>query len=235
MPNYVRNRISFEGDQNEIGRMLDSIQMEEHGIGSIDFNKILPMPESLNLEAGSRTDEGLRMYRGYLQAQKQNQPIGKYLRYQSEHPDSWELGKQAYQNILQYGAPTWFEWCTENWGTKWPAIQDETPVVGNELCFDTAWSFPHGIIQKLSSMYPEIVIVAEWADEDIGNNCGRAVFRNGKLIDGYIPTDQKESVEFAAAVWDASPSDWNLHLSADKSRYEYREHSPHSDRSGEAR
>ena len=176
MPNYVRNRISFEGDQNEIGRMLDSIQMEEHGIGSIDFNKILPMPESLNLEAGSRTDEGLRMYRGYLQAQRQNQPIGKYLRYQTEHPDSWEMGKQAYQNILQYGAPTWFEWCTENWGTKWPAIQDDTPVVENELCFDTAWSFPHGIIQKLSSMYPEVVIVAEWADEDIGNNCGRAVF-----------------------------------------------------------
>ena len=235
MPNYVRNRVSFEGDLVEISRMLESIQTEKYGIGSIDFNKILPMPESLNLEAGSRTDEGLRMYRGYLQAKDQNQPTGKYLRYQAEHPDNWKLGEQAYQNLQQYGASTWYDWCVENWGTKWPAMQDDIPVSGKNLCFDTAWSFPDGIIEKLSSMYPEVTVIAEWADEDIGSNCGRAVFKSGNLIDGYIPTNQKEAIEFAVAVWDASPADWNLHLSADNSRYEYKEHRGHSDKGGDAR
>ena len=235
MPNYVRNRISFEGDPNEISRMLESIQVEKYGIGSIDFNKILPMPESLNIEAGSRTDEGLRMYQGYLHAKEQNQPTGKYLRYQTEHPENWEMGKQAYQNIQKYGASTWFDWCVENWGTKWPALQDDISVRENELCFDTAWSFPNGIVEKLSRTYPKVVIMAEWADEDIGNNCGRAVYKNGKLIDGYFPTDQKEAVEFAASVWEASPSDWNLHLSPDNSRYEYNDSLQHSERSEDAR
>ena len=59
MPNHITNILKFEGDSEQVHALLDQIKNEELGIGSIDFNKIIPMPESLNIEAGSRTDDAL--------------------------------------------------------------------------------------------------------------------------------------------------------------------------------
>lgn len=36
--------------------------------GSIDFNKVIPMPGSLNIETSSRTDQGLKAYRDFIEA-----------------------------------------------------------------------------------------------------------------------------------------------------------------------
>lgn len=58
MPNHVENHIEFSGDKQRIDAMLEQIKDDEYGIGTIDFNKIIPMPESLNIEAGSKTDRG---------------------------------------------------------------------------------------------------------------------------------------------------------------------------------
>ena len=200
MPNYVRNRISFEGDPEKIREMLRMIRVDGCGEGSIDFDRILPMPGSLNIEAGSRTDEGLRMYRGYVQAKERNADTAKFLRYRDEHPDCWDLGEKAYGNILAYGAPTWYEWRVENWGTKWPAMQEDIPLSEKEIVFDTAWAFPEGIAARLSAICPEVTLTAEWADEDMGRNCGRAVFRDGEITGGYIPSGRKEAAAFASAV-----------------------------------
>ena len=62
MPNHVTNRISFRGDPEAIHRMLEAVKNDEEGYGSIDFNKILPMPKELNIESGSRTTEGIKLY-----------------------------------------------------------------------------------------------------------------------------------------------------------------------------
>lgn len=50
MPNWVQNNIKFSGDTAEIKKMLEAIKNDEINFGSIDFNKIIPMPESLNIE-----------------------------------------------------------------------------------------------------------------------------------------------------------------------------------------
>lgn len=51
------NRLRLEGDQNRIDELLKSVKGKD---SVLDFNRIIPMPESLNIEAGSRTDNGLR-------------------------------------------------------------------------------------------------------------------------------------------------------------------------------
>ena len=48
MSNYVQNNITFSGDDAEIKKMLESIKADEIGFGSIDFNKIIPIPEWLS-------------------------------------------------------------------------------------------------------------------------------------------------------------------------------------------
>ena len=125
MPNHVENRIEYSGDARQIKAMLESIKNDEYGIGTIDFNKIIPMPESLHIEAGSRTDRGLKAYRDFIEvytfgrpaedAKKalENIPIeseSAFLRQRTDIKcDEWELGKTAWNNIRQYGAPTWYD------------------------------------------------------------------------------------------------------------------------------
>lgn len=44
MANYVANIVTFDGDQERIKEMLSAIQNDEYGLGSISFDKIIPMP-----------------------------------------------------------------------------------------------------------------------------------------------------------------------------------------------
>jgi hypothetical protein len=63
MPNWVRNKVSFEGLSDKIKSMLDSIKsVNGNGdINFIDFDKIIPMPESLKIESGTSTDTGIAL------------------------------------------------------------------------------------------------------------------------------------------------------------------------------
>ena len=76
------------------------------------------------------------------------------------------------------------------------------------------------LMQKLSEMYPDIKFEHEWADEDIGNNCGRYVYYDGKRIEEYFPESQKDCLEFAARVMDARlEEDYSLYLNATETEY----------------
>ncbi|MCX4357986.1 MAG: hypothetical protein OSJ43_17505, partial [Oscillospiraceae bacterium] len=57
------NRLRLEGDQNRIDELLKSVKGKD---SVLDFNKIIPMPESLNIEAGSRTERGLKAYKDFI-------------------------------------------------------------------------------------------------------------------------------------------------------------------------
>ena len=67
MPNHVRNMLTFNGDPERIREMLTQIQDDEEDFGSIDFNKLIPMPQELGIESGSRTNEGLKFYNDFLE------------------------------------------------------------------------------------------------------------------------------------------------------------------------
>ena len=107
-----------------------------------------------------------------------------------------DLGNVYINNILQYGADSWYDWCCENWGTKWNAtntyIIDDT-----EIEFSTAWSCPVNIFKELSRQFSGVEIVVEFADEDIGSNCGKITFLNGE-IEEYI--DMDGDTDFALEV-----------------------------------
>ncbi len=218
MPNHVANHIKFIGEPERIKEVLEAIKNDEIGIGSIDFNKIIPMPDGLEIEAGSKTDRGLKAYKDFVAvltfdgANKDidllNIPEEKENIFLKQRKDiaeeDWKLGRQAYKNILQYGTPTWYEWSISNWGTKWNAYScsqfEETSEECNKIFLNTAWSAPHPILNKLASMYPDLEIEHEWADEDFGQNLGRRIFKDGKEFDLYIPEIDKEAYELAMKV-----------------------------------
>ena len=69
MPNHVANRITFDCSDEKAKEILQSIMYdpkpddeENTGPGTIDFGKLIPMPKSLMIEAGSTTTRGIEIY-----------------------------------------------------------------------------------------------------------------------------------------------------------------------------
>ena len=47
MPNHVMNTLAFSGDAKRISEMKEKIKSDEYGLGTIDFEKIIPMPDNI--------------------------------------------------------------------------------------------------------------------------------------------------------------------------------------------
>ena len=219
MPNHVINILSFEGDKTKIRQMLEDIKDDEYGLHSVDFNKIIPMPPSLDLEASSRTQAGLAAYKDFIDVYTLGGTINtehlsdipvaseqRFLKVRTDiNHEDFALGKQAWNNLRQYGAATWYDWCYANWGTKWNAYgydgYEPASMPDDCIWFQTAWAEPKPVIEALARRYPDITIEHEWANEDLGEGCGRRVYENGDEIEEYYPKGEVESVEYAASVW----------------------------------
>lgn len=131
-----------------------------------DFNNIIPRPKELDRTSPFRLEEG-------------------------EKEEDLEKIKQ--ELIDKYGACEWYDWSIKNWNTKWNAtdIIDEIDLIE----FNTAWSTPVNIIKVLSEKFPEVEFKIEYADEDIGSNCGTYIFKNGEMI-----FDKEGDLEFACHI-----------------------------------
>lgn len=244
MPNHVRNTVHFDCDEERLKEILAAIQYDDdgerlqHGAGTLDFNKIIPMPPSLMIECGSSTDRGLRAYREFidlytfegtrddvdlLNIPEENEQFF-LTKYEGIAPNDFALGKIAYQNLLQYGASTWYQWACNNWGTKWNSYDSEDYQGGHDIHFSTAWSAPHPVLEKLSEMFPDVFITHKWADEDMGNNCGERDYADGECLgESYPAPFSKEAYDLAFEQWGCEPADDGYVLSSDGEKYIYTE------------
>ncbi len=259
MPNHVINRIEIECSPERLKEILsaicydDSSETDSTGIGTIDFNKITPMPQSLDIESGSSTDLGINLYltsvnpsvryygkdkmdpmaftslaerlsgsRSFLRHNAALTPdeIKKATLYHSED-ELLQLGKTALENLMQYGATTWYDWRTrgDTWNTKWNSYNSYDYNGGNEICFQTAWSAPHPIVEKLSSMYPEVTIKHRWANEDLWQGCGSHTYLGGEMIDYDYPETDREQIKTSASIWDSSLEAYGLVENASGNSY----------------
>lgn len=112
-----------------------------------------------------------------------------------------ELGKKAIANLLTYGHVSWYSWSIEHWGTKWNACQYRDDPNELEVWFETAWSMPAPILTKLvEEMGTQGFAAIEWADEDIGNNCGFFIFNDGHGIPMYHDNGSNAAMECAVRL-----------------------------------
>lgn len=78
----------------------------------------------------------------------------------------------------------WYEWNSTNWGTKWNAYNlddGRTDLSKGLIYFQTAWSCPFPVIQKLIESNPSAEFRIEYADEDIGSNVGIIIGKLGAI------------------------------------------------------
>lgn len=161
-----------------------------------DFNSLIPMPETIHdMPSSSVVDEGLLIlgYRGddELEKQRATAKLQEMLEYPwvkalkpavrsiskliplliDRHPECLELGERALKNIEQYGHRDWYHWSVENWGTKWNSydlnVEQETET-HMEFTFDTAWSHPQPVFEKLAQEFPTLQVDVLCFDEGWG-------------------------------------------------------------------
>lgn len=82
--------------------------------------------------------------------------------------------------LILTGTTDVLAWSRNNWGTKWNAYDTEVDGDGSIVRFDTAWASPDYVIEALSKKFPNAILNIEYADEDLGSNCGSYSIQNGE-------------------------------------------------------
>lgn len=62
------------------------------------------------------------------------------------------LGEKERKECERKGIPNWYDWCWNNWSTKWDACHMDYAQHDDhtlEFTFDTAWSPPFGVYKAL--------------------------------------------------------------------------------------
>ena len=225
MPNHIQSKLVITGDADSIRRLIDTISTPNEDEGStryIDFEKIIPMPEILNnTHESSQKTWGLAYY-----SIKENKPeiIQKFCYYLTDIEEKlakysedglkelYEFGKTAYEVYEKYGATSWYDWRIQNWGTKWNAYCTTTGDMDDEntytIYFQTAWSHPYPVLEKLVSMFPELEFDYKFADEDFSYNTGTGCGSEGVLTMYYPNGGSDEAVQLYIECWEENEEDY---------------------------
>lgn len=179
MPNHVVTHLFIEGTPEQVEQVKAFVRCDTEKERLMDFNKIIPTPEELNIESGSRGETGMAYLLGNKAA------LDRYGQNNEEREKAIRLGAKYLVNQALYGATTWYDWHNHHWGTKWNAY--ETEDLGNGIKFETAWSFPRPVMIALSRHFPDIDFHFVYADEDASYNTGEGYLRNGEFTQQYYP------------------------------------------------
>lgn len=219
MPNWVQNEIILYGEEKDIKKVLELVKSEE---SEFDFNKIIPMPKELGIESSSNNEIAIICYLSNKLTIPFEQLDKNYLKYVTNMFDKnwaatlyyerlpnrkedfdklYELGKTCCENIRKYKHVDWYNWCIENWGTKWNA--SEVYVENDVISFQTAWSVPDPILEAFAYICDEhnVTFEGEYADEDRGNNSGHISSEFGITTYGY---NSQQALETYVRLWGES-------------------------------
>lgn len=158
MPNYVSNTVTFDRkDVDKVKRLVMSDVCE------FDFNRIIPMPESLKIASGSCTFDAMCLFNGVgLDKLKERYPDEgeepdpavfynpPYKRSPKTMPELRVFAQLVRENKEKYASSDWYDWAYSNWGTKWNACDPRWS--DNVVSFDTAWSDPEPVFVQLAKM-----------------------------------------------------------------------------------
>lgn len=86
-------------------------------------------------------------------------------------------------NVEKYGAPDWWHWCINNWGTKWSVDINFEDFDGHRwvLDFESAWSPPDGVVRHLCDKFPDVDFSLYYRE---GGCCfkGELIWIGGELV-----------------------------------------------------
>ena len=134
MPNWCRNRVTVYSDAKEPIEKITKIFENKKNV----FGQIIQEPDWKRLPN-----------------EKGEFPVLE----QHKNPKTGEIMWETYNFPDGKNDDRWYHWNIQNWGTKWDACNvsieyhDESQI---EIEFDTAWSPPEPICERLREMFEDI-------------------------------------------------------------------------------
>ena len=191
MPNHITNIVKSNNNEHLKTLLID---------GVVDFNSVFKSPDFPSDSIPSHVDLIVdRFFEVTLPAgnddtiammKLSNSVKTKAVDLSDEH---FELALKMIRIKRKTGYSYWHEHNTKVWGTKWNAYDQE--IKEDCLRFDTAWSHPFPVIEKLSKLNPETEFYIQYADEDIGSNWGEYTIKNGVITNKNIAKRWNEMSE----------------------------------------
>jgi hypothetical protein len=160
------------------------------------LNEFIPVPEDLHITAGSL---------GEAEAQK-------------------DLEAQEEVNLHKHGYRNWYDFCVNEWGTKWDIGADGQPALDQDggglvLNFDSAWAPPISAYEALMAMgfeilayyyEPGMAFAGKWdnGDDDYYDYSGM----NSDQIAETLPDDLDETfcISEQVAEWEEENQEIDL-------------------------
>lgn len=138
MPNWCYNQMEAHGSEQELKEFCKKVKSKNR---LLDFKKIIPYDRKQRIQCKKE----------WLKRKKENNLSSFYI---DDFESYW---------FNQYG----YNWCINTWGTKWGA--SSVSLQENDgwilFSFDTAWSPPIGIYEKLIELFPNLVFQIYYEEE----------------------------------------------------------------------
>jgi hypothetical protein len=154
MPNWIINRLVAKASPDRIRQFLGAIRSDRQ---RLDFERIIPSPEVIRRAGRVWGPPGSGQLSG-----------AQYFISEVEWRD---FTPEEEKELEALGCRSWEGWSFANWGTNKIAFEvevDESTVdLGHVIIsFETAWSPPVRILERLREMFPDIAFGCEWFPED---------------------------------------------------------------------
>ena len=166
------------------------------------LNEFVPVPEALQIVAGR---------------------VGA-----DDNPEQIKLQEQTMLNLSTYGYATWYDYCVNEWGTKWDVGGDgyEAQDIpgGLMLTFESAWAPPVAAYDKLEAqgfriraMYYEPGMGFAGVYEDGHDHYYEYGGMNSAAIAEELPAELDEAFGISedVAQWEAENEEENLEIDLD--------------------
>jgi hypothetical protein len=173
MPNWCYNRLSVTGDRESLVKLTEAITRKHDSslaettmsVEQVDYDLtvLFPVPEPLAIRAVIFNTD-------------------------STDPEHIALLAQYAENKAKFGVTNWYDWCVDNWGTKWSPRIQEWEIIdhsdgsgGIYAYYETAWSPADGLIREVSKQFPTLLFIVTSDEEGRSFACVSA-FSNGEMV-----------------------------------------------------
>lgn len=144
MPNWVNNRITVSGSPSEVERFEDTARKQPN-IWSDEIYEA-------NCEMGD-----VLSFANFIAPPQEAVDSGEY----------WGTHGFVKGEAVGRTDNNWYEFNTREWDTKWDAGEVSRVEIsgGVEYGFQTAWSPPEPVFEKMTEMFPKLTFDVWWEEE----------------------------------------------------------------------
>lgn len=157
----------------------------------LDFNKVIPIPSDVLM--GTIPFWVPKVQAPTSEAQKTAVRTISLLYGLAQDDSAIGASRALFQAILEIAAQhdfdlsalgfpvrTWADWCPENWGTKWNALNCFFGV--DHISFRTESECPHPVLEEISRLLGSgAVMKVSYSEEAATYKCGRYILHNGDI------------------------------------------------------